>query len=62
MLVLTRWPGQSILIGDDIEVIIVEVRDNGRVRIGVDAPRTLQVDRKEIRQKQPRAANGEGLD
>jgi carbon storage regulator len=47
MLVLTRRVGQSILVGDDI---VVTVLDNGRdqVRIGIRAPRTMSVHREEV--------------
>ena len=47
MLVLTRKVGQSIVIGDEIEVVILEVRGE-QVRVGVRAPRTVTVHRKEI--------------
>ena len=47
MLVLTRKVNQSIVIGDDIEVVVLEVRGE-QVRIGVRAPRTIAVHRKEI--------------
>lgn len=47
MLVLTRHVGQSINIGDNVTVTILEI--NGRqVRIGVAAPRDVTVDRQEI--------------
>jgi carbon storage regulator len=42
MLVLTRKPGQSFRIGDDIEIVIVEVRGE-QVRVGVVAPRSMPV-------------------
>lgn len=48
MLIMTRRPGESILIGDDIEVVVL-VTQNGQVRIGVDAPKDIAVDRSEIR-------------
>ena len=47
MLVLTRRVGQSIVIGDDIVVTVLEVRGE-QVRIGVEAPRTVEVMRSEI--------------
>ena len=47
MLVLTRKIGQSIVIGDDIEVVVLEVRGE-QVRIGIRAPKTVSVHRKEI--------------
>ena len=47
MLVLSRETDQSIMIGDDIEVIVVAVR-GGKVRLGINAPRHVPVHRKEI--------------
>ncbi len=47
MLVLSRQRDQSIMIGDNIEVIIVGVRGD-RVRIGITAPKDLNVHRKEV--------------
>lgn len=47
MLVLTRKVHQSIVIGDDIEVVILEVRGE-QVRLGINAPKTVAVHRKEI--------------
>ena len=51
MLVLTRKVEQSIMIGDEIEVRIVQVTGSGdraSVRIGVSAPTTVRVLRKEV--------------
>jgi len=47
MLVLTRRPGESIVIQNDIVVTIVEIR-GGQVRIGIEAPRSVQVHRAEV--------------
>ncbi|MGQ9487992.1 MAG: carbon storage regulator CsrA [Armatimonadota bacterium] len=47
MLVLTRKVNQSIVIGDEIEVVVLEVRGE-QVRIGVRAPKSLSVHRKEV--------------
>ena len=47
MLVLSRRINQSIKIGDDIEIMIIEVRGD-QVRVGVSAPRDIAVHRKEI--------------
>lgn len=47
MLVLSRKPGEAIRIGDDIEVSVVEVRGD-TVRIGIDAPRSVPVFRREL--------------
>jgi carbon storage regulator len=48
MLVLTRKPNESIVIGDDIRITVLAV-DRDHVRIGVDAPKSVPVDRAEIR-------------
>lgn len=47
MLVLARKPNQSIMIGDDIEIRIVDIRGD-QVKIGIEAPRSIKVHRKEI--------------
>ena len=47
MLILTRKVGETLAIGDNIEVTVLEVR-GGQVRIGVSAPRDVVVNRKEI--------------
>jgi carbon storage regulator len=47
VLVLTRRVGQSIVIGDDVVVTVLEVRGDS-VRLGVDAPRTVKVHREEV--------------
>ncbi len=47
MLVLSRQRDQSIMIGDDIEITIVDVRGD-KVRIGINAPREVSVHRKEV--------------
>lgn len=47
MLVLTRKVGEGIVIGDDIQITIVELKGGG-VRIGIDAPRTTKVHRLEV--------------
>ncbi len=47
MLVLTRKPDQSIMVGSDIEIVVLEVRGD-QVRLGIRAPRTVTVHRKEV--------------
>ncbi len=47
MLVLTRKSNQSIMIGDDIEISVLSVMGE-KVRIGIQAPQTVPVFRKEI--------------
>jgi carbon storage regulator len=47
MLVLTRRANESIVIGDDITVTVLAVTPGG-VRIGIDAPRDMRINRAEI--------------
>jgi carbon storage regulator len=47
MLVLSRQKDESIIIGDDVEVIIVDVRGD-KVRLGITAPKEVSVHRKEV--------------
>jgi len=47
MLILTRKSGESITIGDDVKVTVVEVKGK-QVRIGIDAPRSYTIHREEI--------------
>lgn len=47
MLILTRQPKQTIMVGDDISITVLEVHGN-QVRIGINAPRNVTVDREEI--------------
>ena len=47
MLVLSRKTGESIMIGDDIEITLVST-EGSKVRIGIQAPADVPVHRKEI--------------
>jgi carbon storage regulator len=47
MLVLTRKLKESIMIGDDIEITIVSI-DGEQVKIGINAPKHVEIHRKEI--------------
>ncbi|HUV62295.1 MAG TPA: carbon storage regulator CsrA [Sedimentisphaerales bacterium] len=47
MLVLSRQRDESIMIGDDVEIIIVDVRGD-KVRLGITAPKSIPVHRREI--------------
>ena len=47
MLILTRRIGESLMIGDDVNVTVLGIRGN-QVRIGVNAPKTVAVHREEI--------------
>ena len=50
MLILTRRLGEAIVIGSDIKVLIMGAKGN-QVRVGVEAPNTVEVHREEIYQK-----------
>ena len=50
MLILSRKTNQKILIGDDIEITIIDIRGD-QVKIGVDAPPSVKVFREEIYQE-----------
>ncbi len=47
MLVLSRRAGESVVIGDDVTISVLEVRGDV-VRIGIDAPRSVAVHRAEL--------------
>jgi len=47
MLVITRQPGDSLLIGEDIKITVLEVSGD-RIKIGIEAPRSVPVMRTEV--------------
>lgn len=47
MLILTRRVGETLMIGPDVTVTVLGVKGN-QVRIGINAPKTTQVDREEV--------------
>ena len=47
MLVLTRKPGEKLMIGDDIVITVLSV-DGDKIKLGIDAPKNVEVYRKEI--------------
>ncbi|MCB0353435.1 MAG: carbon storage regulator CsrA [Bdellovibrionales bacterium] len=47
MLILTRKPGESVYIGDNIKITIVEIKGH-QIRVGIDAPREMRIYREEI--------------
>lgn len=50
MLVLSRKKNERILIGENIVITIVEIRGD-KLRIGIDAPKDIPVDRDEVRKR-----------
>lgn len=65
MLILTRKKDESIVIGDNIEIKVVSIED-GKVKLGINAPKNIDIHRKEIyeeiQKENKTAANVEGLD
>ena len=47
MLVLSRQRDESIMIGSDVEITIVDIR-GGKVRLGITAPKSIPVHRREV--------------
>ncbi len=47
MLVLSRKPAESILIGDNVEITVIQIHGN-RVRIGINAPHHVSITRTEL--------------
>jgi carbon storage regulator len=61
MLVLTRRVGESIVIANDVRITVVAL-GNGRVKIGIEAPQGISVDRAEIHERKlAEAAGGDAL-
>ena len=58
MFILTRKVGESLLIGDDVSITILNVRGN-QVKIGVKAPKEISVHREEIYQRIKQAEDKE---
>ena len=54
MLVLTRRPGESLMVGDDVVITVLDVRGDV-VRLGIKAPRSIQVHREEVYRELQRA-------
>jgi carbon storage regulator len=60
MLILTRRVGETLMIGDDVSIVVLGVKGN-QVRLGIAAPRSIAVHREEIyrRIQRERAGGGE---
>lgn len=54
MLILTRRHGESVRIGDDITVTVVELTGN-QIRLGIAAPKDVLILREELTQREPAA-------
>lgn len=48
MLILGRKEGETLLIGDDIQITVISA-ERGRVRLAIDAPKSIQILRSELR-------------
>lgn len=48
MLVLSRKVGETIMIGDQIRIVVVDIRNLGCVRLGIEAPRDISIHRQEV--------------
>ena len=57
MLVVTRKLDEKIRIGDDIVLTVTKI-ERGQVRIGIDAPRSVQIIRDDAKKKEPKHATG----
>lgn len=63
MLVLSRKKGESIVIGNDIEIVIVGV-EGDNIKLGIHAPKDIEIYRKEVYeaiQEANREASGNGI-
>lgn len=58
MLVLSRYRDESIVIGDDVVITVVDVRGD-RVRLGIEAPSNVTVHRREVYEAIAREKRGE---
>ena len=53
-LVLSRYAGEAIMIGNDIRVEVIEIRHSGVVRLRITAPPDVRIDREEVRERKER--------
>ena len=61
MLILSRKPGQSFLLGDNIQITVLSVEPNGAVSLGIDAPQDVLILRSELK-KEAAEANQDAAD
>ncbi|MDG9729953.1 carbon storage regulator CsrA [Ignatzschineria sp. RMDPL8A] len=50
MLILTRKVGEKLIIDDNIEVVILEIKGN-QIRVGIEAPKEISIFREEVYEK-----------
>jgi len=48
MIVVTRKEGEALMIGGNVRVVFLGTRRGGKVRLGIEAPKTIVVDREEV--------------
>ena len=60
MLALTRKKGESLVINNDIEITILEIR-GAQIKLGVSAPKEVPIYRKEVNRKSADAQNAQAL-
>lgn len=60
MLVLSRRKDERIIIGDDVEIMVVEIRGD-KVRLGINAPKEMPVHRREVYDAIKRASLSEDV-
>jgi len=56
MLILSRRPNESLVIGSEVTLTVLGIKGN-QVRLGIEAPRDVVVDRAEVRRRKVREAN-----
>jgi carbon storage regulator len=65
MLILSRKKEESIMIGDNIEIVVVDI-DEGKVKLGIKAPKDIEIHRREIyeeiQKSNKEAANAKKID
>lgn len=58
MLILERMPRERILVGDDIVITVLGCAPSGRTILGFDAPKSIKIDREELRINKEASSEG----
>lgn len=54
MLILSRYPGKAVMIGDEIILQVLDVDEHqGQVKLGIEAPVSIEIRRQEVQQATP---------